>query len=302
MKNTKQADIAIQVNNATYIDYLDRLQLLATSIFSWKNLDKIAGFGAEKFLEQALYGNGRACIVKDKDLGIQVFNANPSAKLNTYNLPTEVEAWSITYNKRYPFEDVVYVMNNILQKPTFATVQLLAYRLYETERTIDINLNAQKTPVLIEGDTKSIMTLKQVYEQYTGNIPFIFGNKSFDVSSKLSSLKTEAPYIIDKLTEHKKQLMSEFMNFVGIDNFFSDKKERLITAEAEGHTDLTNFYLNTFFKTRKEACDILNEKFLADSDVKVELTINKEEINKLRGIIEEMTKPAKPEEKELNNE
>lgn len=288
MKNFKQTDLAIQINNATYVDYLDRLQLLATSIFSWKNLDKVAGFGAENFLETALYNKGRACVVNDPTLGIQVFNANPSAALNTYNLPTEVEATSVTYNKMYKFDEIVYVMNNNMQKPTFASVQLMAYRLYDTERTIDVNRNAQKTPVLIEGDTKSILTLKQVYEQYSGNIPFIYGSKTFDASSKLSVLKTDAPYIIDKLTEHKKHIMSEFMNFVGIDNFFSDKKERLITAEAEGHTDLTNFYLNTFFKTRQEACDLINEKFLKDSDIKIELTINKEEINKLKGMVEEM--------------
>lgn len=295
MRKNNQADIAIAVNNATYVDYLNRLEMLARSIFSWKNLDKIAGFGAERFLEKRLYDFGRCCIVNDPELGIKVFNVNPTNKLNNYDLPTEVMATSVTgYNKKWDFDDIVYVMNNVLQKPTAETVQLMAYRLYETERTIDINLNAQKTPILIEGDTKSIMTLKQVYEQYTGNIPFIFGNKTFDIASKLNSIKTDAPYIVDKLTEHKKQLMSEFMNFVGIDNFFSDKKERLITAEAQGTAELTNFYLNTFFKTRLEACELLNEKFLKDSEDKVEITINKDEIMKLKGLVDDMLQSNQP--------
>ena len=51
--------------------------------------------------------------------------------------------------------------------------------------------------------------------------------------------------------------MTEALNFLGIDNFFSDKKERLITAEAEGSEALTNFYLNCFYKTRQEACRTL---------------------------------------------
>ena len=74
----------------------------------------------------------------------------------------------------------------------------MAYRLYETERTIDTNLIAQKTPVLIEGDTKTILTLKNVYMQYSGNTPFIFGNKQFDISNKLNVLKTDAPYLTPK--------------------------------------------------------------------------------------------------------
>ena len=113
-------------NNLTYIDYLDRLRLLATSLFTWKNLDDIAGVGASRFLEQALYDNGRACFVKDPELGFMALKVNPSDKLNVYNLPTKVEAWSIGYNKQYDFNDIVYIMNNELQKPTIETMQLFA--------------------------------------------------------------------------------------------------------------------------------------------------------------------------------
>lgn len=287
-KTRKEIDVAMGANNATYIDYLDRLRLLSTSIFSWKNLDKVAGFGAERFLEQALYDNGRACFVKDPELGFMVLKANPSDKLNIYQLPIKVQAWSIGYSKQFKFDDVAYIMNNVLQKPTLSTIMLIAYRLYETERTIDVNLMAQKTPVLIQGDTKTILTLKQVYEQYSGNTPFIFGNKQFDVSNKLSAIKTDAPYIIDKLTQHKKDLMTEALNFLGIDNFFSDKKERLITAEAEGTEALTNFYLNCFYKTRQEAVEVINEKFLKDSDTKIELSVNREEIAKLKDELDDI--------------
>ena len=295
-KTRKEIDVAMGANNATYIDYLDRLRLLSTSIFSWKNLDKIAGFGAERFLEQALYDNGRACFVKDPELGFMVLKVNPSDKLNIYQLPVKVQAWSIGYSKQYKFDDVAYIMNNVLQKPTLSTIMLIAYRLYETERTIDVNLMAQKTPVLIQGDTKTILTLKQVYEQYSGNTPFIFGNKQFDVSNKLSAIKTDAPYIIDKLTQHKKDLMTEALNFLGIDNFFSDKKERLITAEAEGTEALTNFYLNCFYKTRQEAVEIINEKFLKDNKDKIELSVNREEIAKLKDELDDII------ESEGNNE
>lgn len=295
--NNDNVRITMAGNALTYIDYLDRLRLLSSSIFSWKNLDKVAGFGAERFLEQSLYEFGKACFLKDDELGFMVAHVNPSDKLNIYKLPVRVQAWSIGYKKQLPFGDVVYIMNNVLQKPTLETINLIAYRLYETERTIDINLNAQKTPVLIEGNTKTILTLKQVYEQYSGNTPFIFGDKQFDVSNKLSVLKTDAPYIIDKLTQHKKDLFTEALNFLGIDNFFSDKKERLITAEAEGTEALTNFYLNCFYKTRQEACDMINEKFLADSDIKIELSVNRKEIAKLKDEINVMM-----EERQVVNE
>ena len=272
----KENEMSMLTNNATYIDYLNRLRLLATSLFTWENLDEVAGFGASRFLEQSLFDNGRACFVKDDELGFMVLKVNPSDKLNVYKLPTRVMAWSIGYEKNYDFDDVVYIMNNELQLPTSQTINLIAYRLYETERTIDTNLIAQKTPILIEGDTKTILTLKNVYMQYSGNTPFIFGNKQFDISNKLNVLKTDAPYLIDKLTIHKHELWNEALTYLGIDNANTDKKERLITDEVESNNDLINFYLNCFYKTRKQACELINEKFLKDSDLKISITLNKD--------------------------
>ena len=210
----KEVDLAMIINDATYIDYLDRLKMLAISLFEWENLDDIAGFGASKFLERTLYENGRACFIKDETKGFMVLKANPCDKFNIYYLPEKVECFSLGYNKKYDFDDIVYIMNNLLEKPTFATLQLMAYRLFDTERTIDVNLTAQKTPVLIEGDHKTILTLKNVYMQYSGNTPFIFGNKQFDISNKLNVLKTDAPYLIDKLELHKHEIWNEALTFL----------------------------------------------------------------------------------------
>lgn len=293
MKKLSETELAMIINNKTMIDYMDRLRMLATSLFTWKGLDEVAGTGASRFLEQSLYDNGRACFVKDKELGFLALKVNPSDKLNVYHLPTKVNAWSIGYNKEYNFDDIVYIMNNELQKPTLNILELFSYRLYETERIIDTNLNAQRTPVLIEGDAKTILTLKNVYMQYSGNIPFIFGNKQFDISNKLNVLKTDAPYIVDKLDLHKHEIFNEALTVLGIDNANTDKKERLITNEVESNEQLINYYLNCFYKTRKKACDDINKKFLNESNTKIEIVLNKEVMDLLNktenDIIEETT-------------
>ena len=118
--------------------------MLAISLFVFFYLDDIAGFGASKFLERVLYENGRACFIKDETKGFMVLKANPCDKFNIYYLPEKVECFSLGYNEKYDFDDIVYIMNNLLEKPTFATLQLMAYRLFDTERTIDVNLTAQK--------------------------------------------------------------------------------------------------------------------------------------------------------------
>ena len=279
-------ELSMLLNNATAIDYEDRLHMLAISLFTWKGLDDIAGFGASHFIEESLYRYGKACIVKDDEIGIKALNVTAAGKLNIYYLPVKVNAFSTGYNKIYDFDDVVYIMNNELQKPTKDTLTLFAARLYETERTSDVNLQAQKTPVLIEGDKNVLLTLKNTYMQYSGNMPVIYGNKNFDVSSKLNVLRTDAPYIVDKLEDHKHNLWNDCMTFLGINNANTSKKERLVTSEVESNDQLINYYLNCFYKTRKKACDILNEKF----GTNVEIVLNKEVVDLLAETTEALEK------------
>jgi len=272
MKGIKENELALLINNRTYADYFDRLKLLAISLFTWEGLDEIAGYGASRFMELNLFEYGKSCFYKDETKGYMVLRANPDDKFNIYMLPNKILAWSLGYSKKVDFDDLVYVMNNDLCLPTSQTIELMSYRLFETERTIDVNLIAQKTPILIEGDTKTILTLKNVYMQYSGNTPFIFGNKQFDISNKLNVLKTDAPYLIDKLELHKHEIWNEALTYLGINNANTDKKERLITNEVDSNNDLINYYLNCFYKTRKEACDMINKKY----GLKIKIELNKE--------------------------
>ncbi len=277
MKKINETELALIINDRTMIDYIDRLKMLSVSLFTWKGLDDIAGTGASRFLELSLYEDGKGVFVKDDELGYMALKVSPSDKLNVYMLPVKVMCWSIGYNKQYAFDDVVYIMNNELQKPTREFMELFAYRLYETERTIDINLQAQKTPILIEGDTKTILTLKNIYMEYSGNTPFIFGNKQFDISNKLNVLKTDAPYIIDKLDVHKHQIFNDALTVLGIDNANTDKKERLITNEVESNEELIKYYLNCYYKTRKKACNDINKNF----GLNISIELNKDIIDLL---------------------
>ena len=258
MRKMSETDLAMLINNRTMQDYFDRLSLIATSIFTWEGLDEIGG--DSRFLEQCLFKYGRACFIKDKELGYMTINANPSDKLNHYNLPVRINAWSVGYSKNYDFDDCVYIMNNEMQLPTISTIELFALRLYEAERTIDVNIKAQKTPVLIEGDAKSMLTLKNLYMKFSGNEPFIFGNKNFNLDKALNVLKTDAPFIADKLQDYKHEVWNECLTFLGINNANTDKKERLVTDEVNSNNDLIKFYFNCFYKTRKKACDEINKK------------------------------------------
>lgn len=281
----RETDLSMMVNNRTYTNYLDRLKLVATSLFTWENLDKIAGFGASSFLEQTLYDMGRACFVKDPELGFMALRVNPSDTLNVYGLPTKVMANSFGYNKEYDFDDIVYIKNNEIEHPTIETIELFCYRLYDTQRCIDTNINAQRTPILIEGDANTMLTLKNVYMQYSGNNPVIFGRKNFNLNNKLNVMKTDAPYLVTDLDLHKHEIFNEALTFLGINNANTDKKERLITDEVNSNNDLINYYLNCFYKTRAKACEDINKLFNLSEEDKISIKLNTELIRGLEDVM-----------------
>ena len=267
---------AMERNNKTYLDYYDRLKLLATSLFEYEGLDDSFGFGASRFLENALFEKGRAAFIKDDSMGLMITNVNPTDKLNIYNLPTRVNCWSIGYNREYMLDDIVYIMNNEMQKPTSATVELFAYRLYDVQRTMEVNLNGQRTPVLIEADDKSILTLQNVYMQYSGNIPVLFGNKQYDFNNKVNVLKTDAPYLLDKLALYKHEIWNECMTFLGINNANTDKNQVVLTPEINANNELVDYYLNCFYSTRERAIKDVNNKF--GTDIKIKINKNLQEL------------------------
>lgn len=277
----KENDLAMIVNSKTLFTYCNIFKMLGTSLFTWKNLDKHCGTGANRFLENVLYEEGKGVFVKDDKLGYMALRVQPDDKYNVYKMPVKVIATSVGYNKEYDFDDVVYIWNNNQFIPTYELIEIFLYKLYDTERTIDTNLNAQKTPILIEGDANTTLTLKNVYAQYSGNTPVIYGNKKYNINNKLNVLKTDAPYLIDKLEVHKHNVIDDILTILGIDNANTDKKERLIVDEVESNEDLINYFLNCFYAPRKKACDEINEKFGFNGEDAISIELNKDVIKLL---------------------
>lgn len=140
-------------------------------------------------------------------------------------------------------------------------MHLFAMRLYEAERTCDTNLKAQKTPILLLVDEKQRLLMENLYSQYDGNRPFIFGDKLQLDKGLIQAISTQAPFLLDKLQDYKKEIWNEALTFLGINNIMIDKKERLITDEANSNNELINLNLQSFLAPRKKACEQFNEKF-----------------------------------------
>lgn len=283
----KSFDTTAALNNATYLDYYKRLRLLALSMFEWKNLPKSMN---ERFLEKTLYMFGLACFCYDDVLGWLSLRCIPSAELNVYEESLKYTAYSINYSKEFLRDDIVLVRNNLDQLPTDGTVQLFARRLYECERTLDVNVKAQKTPVLIKCEEKQRLTLKNVYMNYDGNSPVIFGDKNLDIDG-FEVLTTEAPFIADKLNDYKRNIWNEFLSFLGVNNVQTEKAERLVTDEVNANNQMIMLSAETMLLTRQQAAAEFNEKY--GFNVSVQLRTYDE----MKQLLIEFEETEEPEEK-----
>src|SRR5699024_9983390 len=129
------------------------------------------------------------------------------------------------------YYECILVQNNWERVPTAGSMELFALRLYEAERSCDVNIKSQKSPIMVLVDEKQRLTMEQLYNQYNGNHPFIFGDKQNLGNDKLKAINTEAPFVADKLQAYKKEIWNEALTFLGVNNIMVDKKERLITDE-----------------------------------------------------------------------
>lgn len=276
---------AIIMNNQTYNDYLGRMKKICLSMFDWENLPTSMN---ARFLEMCLFYNGQAAMLYDDDLGYLNTMAADGGYINIYGLPTELNCYSYRFNQRRSLymtdtgeekgKECILVMNNYERIPTTATVSLFAYRLAEAQRTADVNIKAQRTPILITTDQKQYFTLKKMYEEYDGNTPAIFADKNLISPDALKAIKTDASFLCNDIMEYKREIWNEFLTFMGIQNL-SEKRERLITGEVDSNNELLNLNLQALLIPRKEACRQFNEKYGLMGDRAIDVKVRSDLYN-----------------------
>ena len=254
-----------RLNNFTYRQYYNRLVELAVSMFEWENVpDSID----TRFLELALFTDGKAVFFKDEVLGYLGLRCMAAGTWDVYNVPRVRTAYaSNSYQKQLTEEDSVIIFNNQLRTNSILDVEMFAMRLYNIDRAIDVNVNAQKTPILVACDETERLTLLNLYKQYDGNEPVIFGTSAIRPDS-LRAISTDAPYVADKLYQIKTQYWNEALTYLGISNVNFQKKERMVSDEVMRMMGgvIANRYSR--LNARKKACKEINKMFNLNMDVR----------------------------------
>lgn len=263
------------LNDVTYMQYFNRLTELAVSMFEWKNLPPTVD---PRYLELHLFQNGCMVYFNDEVIGNLCLDCLPNGSFDVYGNPVDRRAYSSynNYQKNLTEDNSVIIWNNYLRSNSITDIKMYSKRLYLLDRIIDINANAQKTPVLVQGTEKQRLTLLNLYKEFDGNSPFIFGDKNLDLNA-LKCLNTGAPYVADKIYQLKTQIWNEALTYLGISNINIQKKERLITDEVTRNQGGTIASRYSRLQARREAVDKINAMF--GTDIMVNYREDFQEIN-----------------------
>ena len=262
---------ASQGNVYTYMQYYNRLVELAISAFKWNNLPESVD---ERFLELSLFMDGHAVFFHDDDLSKTALPDDSSGYLalrcayngswDVYNRPTKTRAYASNgYNKPLDNNNSVIIYNNRLRTNSVLDVEQFAKRLYNIDRIIDVNVNAQKTPILVACPENKRLSLKNVYMQYDGNYPVIYGTDDLQ-PDMIKAMQTGAPYVADRLYELKTKIWNEALTYLGITNLNINKKERLVKDEVDRSMGGVMASRFSRLEARHKACQEINKMFGLD--------------------------------------
>ncbi len=273
-KRKKAFEESLQLNQKTYDYWMRRLTELAVNTIEWTGLPDTID---TRYLEMILCNKGLAVFFKDQELDQYLaLNVMISDKWNVYNIPTGREAYAVNgYHNKLDISNSVIIFNNYLHTPTIIDLEIYARKLYEVDRAIDVNIIGQKTPHIVKCSENQRLVLENLFMNYQGNIPFIFGDKSMNFEN-LDTIDITTPYVTDKLQIARRQIFNDALTYLGIENNSNEKAERMVTNESLSNLGAIEAARKTRLNARQQACDLINKMFGLNVSVKYRVPLTTE--------------------------
>ena len=260
----KRANLTDLLNNLTFRTIYDKFRLISMNAFEWKGLpDGIL----ERHIETQLFQRGMAIFFRVPDAGYMCLEAQNGGPVNVYGDPLFYNAFGFNFTRRVDADKCVIIENNLLRLPTHDFIMFYANKIAEAERTMDVNIKANKTPIVMVCDDRDVLSAKRVFQQVDGNVPAIFADKGLDLSG-ITALDMKAQFLGNELMDYKHSVEAELLTFLGINNPAVDKRERLITDEVNSNNQLIDSFMELQLEARKRACDAINEMYGLNVSVK----------------------------------
>lgn len=261
----KRATLSDLMNDLTYKIIFDKFKLVAVNMFEWSGLPSRI---EERHIEKILFDDGQAIFFRDPKQSYMCLHAAPGAYQNVNGDPLSWYATGYAYHKEYNADNCVIISNNKLRIATRPFITFYANKLTEAERTMDVNVKACKTPFIFACDDKDVISFKQIFAKVDGNEPAIYADRGLNLDA-LQVFQTGVRFMGNDLQDYKHSVENELLTFLGLNNVPTDKKERLITSEAESNDELIQSFCDIQLEARQRACEEINKMYNLNLSVKL---------------------------------
>lgn len=267
--------------SVTYSTWFNRLYNIAISRFEWLNLPDTCN---EKFIEQVLFFNG--FMVGYKDTALNSFLIMPctnNSVLDIFGYPAKVNAYgyngymaqnltpyTITLGEELTRADAALLYANYSRCPDLPAVLYFARKLTKIDRTIDVNINVQKTPYIISCGENQRLTVANMFKQVDNFEPAIITTKFYGLNGEkpINVMDLKPPFVADKMQTLKRQVYQEALTYLGIEANTSEKAERQVTEELTANMGETESMRQSPLASRKQFCKEFNKIYGTNIDVK----------------------------------
>lgn len=257
-------------NDLQFVSTYNRLKNIAISSIDYENMPDDVDI---RYLENALFYSSGVVFFEiiPGERKFAVLTVMPHGKFNIYGYPTERTGYS-NYNRfRVDLnqENSVIIYNNYARTNTVTDCKLYAERIANLERTIDVNINAQKRPYILNPkDEATRVALSRLYMDIMDNSP-VLGiqkrkNKNGDfesIENDISVFNLNAPFVADKLFELKKKFYNDWLSYLGLPNSGLEKKAQINSEESMINNGGYMTESFTRLASRIDAFNKINKKF-----------------------------------------
>ena len=249
-------------NLFTYDQVMANARLLATSRFKWRSEQIEPMDHLSEYIEMLLYLNGPCALFNDNGQWkvrccVPTGGKNKKKKKNSFTLTDYNGNNTVVVNSND--ERFIQIKNNNDCIPTSFWIFKYVNRVAKLERTMDLNIDAQKTPYMIETSPEIHLSIQNIFKQIKEMDEVVYVDQKTGIKDNVKVLKLDVPYLVDKLYTQKTNEFNDLLNFLGI-NTVKEKTAHILYKEATATDELTDSYLDMFSSTRIRALEIAKKR------------------------------------------
>lgn len=205
-----------------YIRYFNMLHEMIVNRFEWIGLPEEI---PPRVLEDYLFWWGQAVFFKDDVLEkYAVMKTNLGGTVDIYGVPNMRFAYAQQYFKALGKNNSVIIWDSNVGYPSVDYVQMYAESLANMRMTRNLNIYAQRTPVIIAGSDNQRLSTKNLFKQYNDFVPFISVKDGISNVENMKILNLNPPNVFGDLTTAMRQEIADFCVQFGINNIDGTKK------------------------------------------------------------------------------